>query len=177
MGDERFCTTIRNGRDCGASQTPSTTKTGLLQRRWCCVYSGIGRQSSTMNSFWKTRQFNLTNTAPIRKLKVALQEASRIAVVQLLSNAPLFVIPWTTYNTPGFPVLHYLPELAQTHVLWVSDVIQPSHPLSPPSALALNLSQHQGLFQWVSSLHQVAKVLELQLQHQSSQWIFDIDFF
>ena len=51
------------------------------------------------------------------------------------------------------------------------DAIQPSHPLSPPSPPAFNLSQHQGLFQWVSSLHQVAKVLELQLQHQSFQWI------
>ena len=59
---------------------------------------------------------------------------------------------------------HSLPEFAQTHVHWVSDAIQPSHPLSPHSPLALNLYQHQGLFQWVSSLHQVAKVLELQLQ-------------
>ena len=65
------------------------------------------------------------------------------------------------YSTPGFPVLHYLPECAQNHVHWVSDAIQPSHPLLPPSPLALNLSQHQGLFQWVSSLHQVPKVLEL----------------
>ena len=70
-------------------------------------------------------------------------------------------------NTPGFPVHHQLPELAQTHVHWVSDAIQPSHPLSSPSPPALNLSQHQGLFQWVSSSHQVAKVLEFQLQHQS----------
>ena len=77
-------------------------------------------------------------------------------------------------STPGFPVHHQLPELAQTHVHWVSDAIQPSHPLSSPSPPAFNLSQPQGLFQWVSSLHQVAKVLELQLQlqHQSFQWIF-----
>ena len=64
----------------------------------------------------------------------------------------------------GFPVPHHLPELAQTHVNWVSDSIQPSHPLSSPSP-AFNLSQYQGLFQWVSSSHQVAKALEL--QHQS----------
>ena len=70
-------------------------------------------------------------------------------------------------SMPGFPVLHQLPELAQTHVHWVSDAIQLSHPLSSPSPPALNLSQHQSLFQWVSSSHQVAKVLELQLQHQS----------
>ena len=79
-------------------------------------------------------------------------------------------------STPGFPVHHQLPELAQTHVHWVSDAIQPSHPLSSLSPPAFNLSQHQGLFQWVSSSHQVAKVLELQLQHQSFQWIFRTDF-
>ena len=80
-------------------------------------------------------------------------------------------------STPGFPVYHQLLELAQTHVHWVSDAIQPSHPLSSPSPPAFNLSQHQGLFQWVSSLDQMAKVLELQLQHQSFQWIFRIDWY
>ena len=73
-------------------------------------------------------------------------------------------------STPGFPVHHHLPEPTQTHVHWVSDTIQPSHSLSSPSPPAFNLSQHRGLFQWVSSLHQVAKGLEFQLQHQSFQW-------
>ena len=68
-----------------------------------------------------------------------------------------------------------LPEFTQTHVHWVSDAIQPSHPLSSSSPPAFNLSQHQGLFQWVSSLPQVPKVLELQLQHQSFHWIFRTD--
>ena len=67
-------------------------------------------------------------------------------------------------STPGLPVRHQLLEFTQTHVCWVSDAIQPSHPLSSPSPPALNLSQHQSLFQGVSSLHQVAKVLEFQLQ-------------
>ena len=75
-----------------------------------------------------------------------------------------------------FPVHHNLPEFAQTHVHWVSDAIQPFHSLSLPSPLALSLSQHQGLFQWFHSSHQVAEVLELQLQHQSFQWIFRVDF-
>ena len=79
-------------------------------------------------------------------------------------------------STPGFPVLHYLLEFSQTHVHWVGDAIQPSHPLSPPSPPTFSLSQHRGLFQWVSSSHQVAKVLELQCQHQSFQWIFRTDF-
>ena len=74
-------------------------------------------------------------------------------------------------SVPGFPVLPYLPEFAQTPVHWVDDAIQPSYPLLPPSHPALNLSQHRGLFQWVSSWHQVAKVLELQLQQQTYQWI------
>ena len=69
------------------------------------------------------------------------------------------------------------PRAYSTHVRWISDAIKPSHPLSSPFPPAFNLSQHQGLFQWVSSSHQVAKVLELQLQHQSFQWIFGLIFF
>ena len=91
------------------------------------------------------------------------------------------VQPWPTFcdpkdcSMPDLPVQHQLPEFTQTHVRsqwhhWVSDVIQPSHTLSFPSP-AFNLSQHQHIFQWVSSLYQVAKVLEFQLQHQSFQWV------
>ena len=83
----------------------------------------------------------------------------------------------TLCSTPGLPVNHRFPEFTQTQVHWVSDAIQPSHPLSSPSPLAFNLSQHQSFFKWVSSLHQVAKVLEFQLQHQSFQWRFRTDFF
>ena len=79
-------------------------------------------------------------------------------------------------STPGFPVHHQLPELAQTHVHWVGDAIQPSHPLSSPSPPTFNHSQNQDLFKWVSSSQQMAKVLEFQLQHQSFQWIFRADF-
>ena len=79
-------------------------------------------------------------------------------------------------SRPGLPVHHQFPELAQTHVHGVGDDIQPSHPLSSPSSPSFNLPQHQGLFQWVSSLHQVAQGLELQLQPQSFQWIFRTDF-
>ena len=73
--------------------------------------------------------------------------------------------------------VHQAPlELAQTHVHWVGDAIQPSHPLSSPSPPTFKLSQHQGLFQWVNSSYQVAKVLKFQLQHQSLQWIFRTEF-
>ena len=79
-------------------------------------------------------------------------------------------------SMPGLPVHQGVhPEFIQTHVHWVSNPIQPSHPLSSPSPAASNLSQHQGLSKWVSSLHQVARVLEFQLQHQSFQWTLRTD--
>ena len=82
----------------------------------------------------------------------------------------------TDCGTLDFPVLHHLLEFAQTHIHRVGDAIQPSHPLLSPSSPAFYLSQYQGLFRWVSSSHWVAKVLELQLQHLSFQWIFRTDF-
>ena len=91
-------------------------------------------------------------------------------VVQLLSHVQLFVTLWTTLS---FTI--YL-SLLKLNVHGVCDATQPSHPLSSPSLPAFNLSQHQGLFQWVGSSHKVAKVLELQLQHQSFQWIFRVEF-
>ena len=101
----------------------------------------------------------------------------RLVVGIQLTKSCLTLCDPMDWSTPGFPVLHHLLELAQTHVHWVSDAIQPSHPLSSPSPPAFNLSQHQGLFKLVSSSHQVAKVLELQLQHKFFQWIFKIDWF
>ena len=78
-------------------------------------------------------------------------------------------------STPSLPVHHQLPEFTQTHVHWVGDAIQLSHPLLSPSPPSFNHSQHQGLFKWVSSLHQVGKVFEFQLQCQTFQWIFRTD--
>ena len=85
-------------------------------------------------------------------------------------------------STPDFLVLHHLPKIVQTHVHWISDAIQPSHPLSSPSPFAFNLSQHQSLFQWVGSSHQVAKVLKFQFSISSFNeysWLssFRIDLF
>ena len=89
--------------------------------------------------------------------------------------------PWNYLQTHGpqharTPCPSPTPRVYNTHVHWVSDAIQPSHPLSSPSPPAFSLSQHQGLFQWVSSSHQVAKVLELQLQYQSFQLVFRLNF-
>ena len=88
---------------------------------------------------------------------------SGVSSVQLLSHVRL--CDPMDCSTPGFPAHDQLQKLAKTHVHWLGDAIQPFHPLSSPSPTALNLSQHQGLFQWVSSLHEMAKVSELQLQH------------
>ena len=78
-----------------------------------------------------------------------------VVIVQSLSQCPTLCSPMDC-STPGFPVLHHLLEFAQTHVYWVGDAIQPSHPLLSPFPPALNLSQHQGLFQWVNSSRQVS---------------------
>ena len=86
--------------------------------------------------------------------------AHQFSSVQSLSRVQLFATPWIQ---PSLPVHHHLPEFTQTHVHWVGDAIQPSHPLSSPSPPAPHPSQHQSLFQWVNSSHEVAKVLEFQL--------------
>ena len=98
--------------------------------------------------------------------------------VQLSSVTRLCLTPCDPKfgSTPGLPVHHQLPEFTQTHVHYIGDVIQPSHPLSSPSPPTFNLTQYQGFFQWVSSLHQVVKELEFQRQYQSFQWIFRVDF-
>ena len=90
-----------------------------------------------------------------KKRRITIEEISSVPQSCLTLCDP------TDRSTPGFPVLHYLPEFAQTHGHWVGDAIQPSHPLSSPSPPAPNLSQHQGLFQRAGPLHQGAEVLEL----------------
>ena len=94
--------------------------------------------------------------------------------VQSLIHVWLFATPWTAAHQASLSITNSQSLL--THVHWVGDAIQPSHPLLSPSLPAFNFSQHQGLFKWVSSLHQVANVLEFQLQHQSFQWIFRTAF-
>ena len=93
-----------------------------------------------------------------------------IVQFSLVTQSCLTLCGPMNYSMPGLPVHHQLPESTQIHVHRVYEAIQPSHPLSSPSPPALNLSQHKGLFKWVSSSHQVAKILEFQLQHQSFQW-------
>ena len=93
---------------------------------------------------------------------------SSVQFSSVAQSCPTFWDPMNC-SAPGLPVHHQLPEFTQTHIHWVSDAIQPSHPLPSPSPPAPNPSQHQSLFQWVNSSHEVAKVLEFQLQHHSFQ--------
>ena len=128
--------------------------------------------SSWFSSLWG--MFSSVLTEPLKEICYNLPVYS----VQFRSVTQLCPTLWDPLDCsmPGFPVHHELLELTQTHVHWLGDAIQPSHPLSSPFPPAFNHSQHQGLFKWVSSSHQVAKVLEFQLQHQSFQWIFRTNF-
>ena len=100
----------------------------------------------------------------------ALVSFCSVQFISVPQSCPILCDPMNR-STPGLPVHHQLLEFTQTHIHRVSDAIQPSHPLSSPSPPAHNPSQHQSLFQWVNSSHEVAKVLEFQLQHQSCQKI------
>ena len=121
-------------------------------------------------SFWEEGTESREATRSLDPTYLLLPLSVQFSSVQFSSVAQscLTVCNPMNHRTPGLPVHHQLPESIKTHVHRVGDAIQPSHPLSSPSPA--NLSQHQGLFKWVSSLHQVAKVLEFQLQHQSFQW-------
>ena len=124
---------------------------------------------------WAPSLTSLFNSSPSRSHN--FWNPNKISSVQFSSvtQLSLTLCDPTDCSMPGLPVHHQLRKFTQTHVHWVSDAIQPSHPLFSPSPPTFNLSQHQGLFQWVSSSHQVAKVLEFQLQHQSFQWTLRTD--
>ena len=113
----------------------------------------------------------LPNLPPNNNILITLLETLQISSVQfslVAQSCSTLCIPMN-HSIPGLPVHHQLPEFTQTHIHRVSDAIQPSHPLSSPSPPAPNPSQHQSLFQWVNSSHEVAKVLEFQLQRHSFQ--------
>ena len=120
--------------------------------------------------FWLLK--NKQGTTILGSNKVISESSTHTCLVHFSSVAQscLTLCNPMNHSTPGLPVHHQLPESTQTHVHRVDDAIQPSHPLSSPSPPAINLSQHQGLFKRDNSLHEVAKVLEFQLQHQSFQW-------
>ena len=127
------------------------------------------KQTNTKHWNWNTDQ----KSSNKQKHRVRWPDRWIISNVFIsLAQSCLTLCDPMNHSMPGLPVHHQHPEFTQTLVHQVGDAIQPSHPLSSPSPPAPNLSQHQGLFKWVSSSHQVAKVLEFQLQHQSFQWTF-----
>ena len=134
------------------------------------------KQNKLILVFWVWRLRSSSNKGVLwdffRRILMRMRTLTFSSVTQ---SCPTLCNPMDC-GTPGFPVHHQLPDLAQTHAHWVGDAIQPSHPLSSPPPPAFNLSQHQGLFQWVSSLLQRAEVLVFPLQYQFFQWIFRTDF-
>ena len=153
---------------------------GILFKRQCSMSSSYVPQqnlfcfyywrklilSSFFSSPYFLLMFNLKDTIKKKKKKLFPCSVQFSSVAQ---SRPTLCDPMNL-STPCLPVHHQLPEFTQTPAHRVSDAIQPSHPLSSPSPPAPNPSQHQGLFQRVNSPHEVAKVLEFQLQHQSFQW-------
>ena len=138
-----------------AHQHPTRTKTECNKKCLQSIDSGTSCTIKHLKKHWTYHISMSLKIDSLSKLSVSTQFSSVAQLCLTLCN-PM------DYSTPGFPNHHQLPKLAQTHVHWVHDAIQPSHSLSSPSP-AFNLSQQQGLFQWVSSSHQVAKVLEFQL--------------
>ena len=136
------------------------TKTGLLRSRESHeVCSKFSRQEKA-NTPFDLQSFE-------HDIFKSLSMFSSVQFSSVVQSCPTLCNPMNC-RTPGLPVHHHLSEFTQTHVHRVSDAIHPSHPLSSPSPPALNPSQHQSLFQWVNSSHEVAKVLEFQLQHYFS---------
>ena len=143
------------------------------------VTKTINKLPSVFTFIWVNTHVSLSPQTESALSSIFRQTFYRASSVQFSSVALSHVLLCNPMdcNTIGFPVHHQLPEPTQTHVHHISDAVQPSHPLSSPSPATFNLSQHQDLFQWVSSSHEVTKVLEFQLQHQIFQWIFRTDIF
>ena len=141
---------------------PRVYKSGIFQERFILCFA---RAKSLFSEVWSTSYLHTQGKLWVSSISFSSVQFSSVAQSCLTLCDPM------NRSTPGLPVHHQLLEFTQTYVHWVHDAIQPSHSLSSSSPPAVNFSQHQGLFKWVSSLHQVAKVLEFQLQHQSFQRI------
>ena len=164
--------------DCGKA-----AKTSVIQNRWLLwselwdVWLWELSHSPCQSRRWSTREPLKLREGILSQIQrwhglsryTHWRSSSSVQFSLITQSCPTPCDP-VNHSTPGLPVHHQLLEFTQTHVHWVSDAIQPSHPLSSPSPPAPNPSQHQSLFQWVNSLHEVDKVLEFQLQHQSFQW-------
>ena len=133
---------------------------GLSPARLCCRWNFLGKNTGVGCHFLLQLICNnlLQNTLTYTLWCMC------VCCCSVVKSCPTLCDSMWLHSTPGLPIPHYLLELAQVHVHWISDAFQPSHPLLSSSPFAFNLSQHQALFQWVNSSHQVARVLELQYQ-------------
>ena len=147
-----------------------------LQRKFIFIVTTYSNTTKTFtlwprNDLEISRNVGSTKEYANHQTTGLISHSSSLQFSSVAQSCPTLCHP-TDCSTPGRPVHHQLPEFIQTHINWVSDAIQPSHPLSSSSPPALNLSQHQGLFQWISSSHQVAKYWSCSF---SIQWIFRTD--
>ena len=163
----QLCRTLCDPMSYIAHQAPLSMEFSRQEYQSGLSFPSRGRGRTRISCVFYTGRRILYHWAP--------WEAVLFLLGSIAQSCPTLCDPMDC-SMPGLPVHHQLPELTQTHVHRVSDAIQPSHLLSSTSPTTFSLSQHQCLFQRVSSLHQVAKILEFQLQHQSFQWIFRIDF-
>ena len=148
----------------------------FLSRTFCFPYTVLSyMEVITVSGLWVPLFTLGWNQMLLSKVQLNMETGVQICCCSVTQSCPTLCNSMN-YSTRGMLVLHCLLECSQTRVHWISDAIQPSHPLLPTSPLALNLSQYQGPFKWVSCSHQVAKVLEFQLQRQSFQWIFRTNF-
>ena len=139
---------------------------------YSCFYSSNIDKSSSgwqMKKQQSRQQVSITYSIDMGTPELSKSQLNSLQSSSVAQSCPT-LCDAMNHSMPGLPVHHQLLEFTQTHVHWVDDAIQPSYPLASPSPPAPNPSQHQGLFQWVNSLHEVAKVLEFQLQHQSFHW-------
>ena len=135
-----------------------------------CKITANGDYSHEIRRYLLLGRKAMTNPDSIlKRCYFADKDLSAAAAAKSLQSCPT-LCDLLNHSPPGLPVQHQLPEFTKTHVHRVSDAIQPSYPLTSPSLPARNPSQHQGLFQWVNSSHEVAKLLTFQLYHQSFKW-------
>ena len=146
----------------------------LLNWSWSCFPIFSVFFIALWDGLKKTLQFLSSHVLPLFSLRFSKNHSWTFSSVA--QSCPTLCDPMNR-STPGLPVHHQLPGFTQIHVHRVGDAIQPSHPLSSPSLPAPSPSQHQGLFQWINSSDEVAKVLEFQLQHQSLKWTPRTDLF
>ena len=170
MDREDWCAAVHG---VAKSQTRLTDWTELSEGVWTIHRAEVGLLLENTSLVWDSNKGE--SFLQYKTSQCTVLNCQCISGGEVTQSCPTLCDPMDC-SMPGFPVHHQLPELTQTQVHRIDDAIQPSHPLSSPSLPAFSLSQHQGLFKWVSSLHQVAKVLQFQLQHQSFQRIFRTDF-